>query len=84
MTTIQQFEGTWEEILNRGGQLAGKRVRVTVLPEADQDELRRRARMLMSEADMLEVDQERPKLRGMADEFAEGISEKLRRESGHA
>jgi hypothetical protein len=81
MATTQQpdqIEGTWEEIVCRGDQFAGKRVRVTVLREDDQAELRRRANKLMAEADALTPDPHRPELRGAAKEFADAIAEKLR------
>jgi hypothetical protein len=32
---LLELEGTWEEILARCDQLAGRRVRVTILPERD-------------------------------------------------
>jgi hypothetical protein len=34
---LLELEGTWEEILGRAGQLAGRRVRLIVLPEIRQD-----------------------------------------------
>ncbi|WP_051039813.1 DUF1778 domain-containing protein [Synechococcus sp. PCC 7336] len=34
---FQTLEGTWEEILTRADELAGRRVRLTVLPEIDGD-----------------------------------------------
>jgi hypothetical protein len=73
-----QIEGTWEEMVRHGGQFAGKRVRITVLPEDEQAELRRRASKLMAEVDALKPDPARPNLRGSAAEFANGVTEKLR------
>jgi hypothetical protein len=32
-TPLLEFEGTWEEIAQRGPELAGRRVRLFVLPE---------------------------------------------------
>src|SRR5437868_10777545 len=36
----QVLEGTWEEVSRHGPQLAGKRVRLTVLPDEEQAEVR--------------------------------------------
>jgi hypothetical protein len=33
-TEVMELEGTWEEILARSEELAGRRVHVTVLPES--------------------------------------------------
>ena len=81
MATIEQsvqIEGSWEEIVRRADQFVGKRVRVTVIPEENQDELRRRADKLMAEVDHVAPDPGRPKLRGTAAEFANGVADNLR------
>jgi hypothetical protein len=81
MANIQQsiqIEGSWEEIVRRGDQFVGKRVRIIVLPEHDQDELRRRASKLIADVDHIEPDPDRPRLRGIASEFADGVADKLR------
>ena len=56
-----QIEGTWEEILSRGREFAGKRVRLTVLseefaPDEDSRKLRDVADRLMAEVEKLEPD----------------------------
>lgn len=37
MTQQLEIEGTWEEILAQGDQLAGHRVRVTILSDEDEE-----------------------------------------------
>jgi hypothetical protein len=75
-----QFEGTWEDIVRRGNQLAGKRVRVTVLAEeADQERLRAAALELIDQA-VPGPDPNRPPLRGRSAEFANAVADKLRKQ----
>jgi hypothetical protein len=38
---ILEFEGTWEEILARTAELAGRRVRLQVLPPEEENHVRR-------------------------------------------
>jgi hypothetical protein len=80
-----QVEGTWEEILSRGREFAGKRVRLTVLseqfaPDDDSQKLRDVADRLMEEVEKLQPDAARGALRGQAKDFADGVAEKLRRQ----
>ena len=80
MATLEQFEGTWEEILDRADRLAGKRVRVTVLEEVNQEELRRRAYKLMAEIDAADSEPVQKTMHGASSEFADAVVEKLQRQ----
>lgn len=56
MATVSSFvqvEGTWEEIVRRADQFAGKRVRITVLPEDEHDT--KRAACEIHEHDVVRV-----------------------------
>jgi hypothetical protein len=76
-----QLEGTWEEIVQKHKLFAGRRVRVTVLTDEDeQRRLHEAAKRLFAQWDAEgPVTNPRP-LQGNAAEFAEGVAEKLRKQ----
>ena len=77
------LEGTWEEIARHGAELAGRRVRVTVLDEAQPSQgLDRALAGLIAEAERLSVElppTPAPECEP-ADPGAEGIAAKFRRQ----
>ena len=76
----KQIEGTWEEILRRAPEFAGKRVRLTILPEENPRQLRQAAEKLVAEVKKLQPDPNRPPLGGTSKEFADEVAQKLRRQ----
>ncbi|MBN9387828.1 MAG: hypothetical protein J0I20_07260 [Chloroflexi bacterium] len=76
MAQFDTFEGTWEEIVEtQAARLAGKRVRVIVLPERGPQQLDLALENLLAEVDRLEV--KRPGLSyHKPDPFGDELSEK--------
>lgn len=76
MAQFDIFEGTWEEIVEtQAAGLAGKRVRVIVLPEREPQQLDLALENLLAEVDRLEV--KRPELPyHKPDPFGDELSEK--------
>jgi hypothetical protein len=71
MTPIRNLEGTWEEIQERAHELAGKRVRLSVLPDADPGDVglpRENIRMLELLADWKQTELS-PEEESVLDEF---------------
>lgn len=78
-----QFEGTWEDILRRGDEFAGRRVRVTVLPQetnASAPSLDQLLAPFIAQAAIILRDPKLVVVGGHSAEFTEGIAEKLRRQ----
>ncbi len=74
------FEGTWEEITRRGSELAGRKVRITVLNEpAPPVMLDRALAHLIAEAEQL-VGTLPPLPPSPADAWSEDVVEKHRRQ----
>lgn len=76
MAQFEIFEGSWEEIIEKNFQeLAGKRVRVIVLPERESQSLDRALGRLLAEADALDVQRPEPPYK-KADPFWDELVEK--------
>jgi hypothetical protein len=73
-----EIEGTWEEILRRSNDLAGRRVRVTVLDAQQSNGLREAAQRFLKEVEQLQPDA-LPERNGDTD-FAKSLSEKYRKQ----
>ena len=52
---VQVIEGTWEQILEKDSELAGRRVKVIVVDGLEESALRDRAAALVQEAEKLEI-----------------------------
>ena len=75
------FEGTWEEILRRSGELAGRKVRVTVLNESASPVMLDRALAhLIADAERLIGTLPPVPPTPAADAWPEGLVEKYRRQ----
>ena len=75
------LEGTWEEIVRRGPELAGRRVRVTVLDETEPPKILERALAgLIADAERLSDELPPPSGAAPADSWAEGTAAKFRRQ----
>jgi hypothetical protein len=77
-TPIIEIEGSWEEILSRSNELSGRQVRVTVLPDRSQAELRGVADQFLADVQRLDAG---PRLeRSNADRaaYTDALAEKYR------
>ena len=75
------LEGTWEDIARRGAELAGRRVRVTVLDDIEPTKmLDRTLGGLIEEAEKLSGELPPTSASDLADPWAEGVSAKFRRQ----
>ena len=75
------FEGTWEEITRRGSELAGRKVRITVLNEpASPVTLDRALAHLIADAEHLVGTLPSVPPSPAADAWSEGVIEKYRRQ----
>jgi hypothetical protein len=74
----QVVEGTWEEVIQNGAWLAGKRVRVTVLDPGPPVDLEKTLEALLAEADRLDP---APKpLVSESEAWGRDVAEKFRRQ----
>jgi hypothetical protein len=77
MTQIHTIEGTWEELIkNHSAELAGHRVKVTILPEGEPQRLDIALADLLKEVDAFEG--QPPTLSGKNELFDEELTHKYR------
>jgi hypothetical protein len=75
------FEGTWEEVIRHAPELAGRRVRVTVLDAPGRPAtLDRALAALIRDAEVLAGELRPAPVQVSADAWAEGVAEKFRRQ----
>jgi len=75
------FEGKWEDVARRGSELAGRRVRVTVLEEFEPTKrLDSTLAALIADAERLSGELPPSPGQDPADAWAEGVSAKFRRQ----
>ena len=79
------IEGTWEEVARRGDELAGCRVRLTVLnsPTVPSDSLDRAFAPIIKDAEELVRSLPSIPSSSAISGFSEGIAEKFRRQGFH-
>jgi hypothetical protein len=76
-----QLEGTWEDIVRNHKELAGKRVRVTVFSdEEEQARLRKLVDEFFAEIEAEPPLTKPPRREGPGAEFADAVAEKLRKQ----
>lgn len=80
MTQSQSIEGIWEELIkNYSQELTGQRVKITILPEEEPQNLTQAIAEIMAEVNALEV--QKPKLPiKKGDDFGEELLEKYRKQ----
>jgi hypothetical protein len=76
---LKQVEGKWDELLKLSDQFAGRRVRVTVLPdeEATEPSAQSEIRHWLAEGDKLEIT---PPAIAASDAFGDALIEKFRKQ----
>lgn len=76
---LRTFEGTWEEISQHGPELAGRRVRLTVLDLARPETMLDSAlAKILEDAEKLASISQSPGPSPLDDEWSEGVAEKFR------
>ena len=78
--TPRQVEGTWEEILTQSAEFAGRRVRVTVLPDEFPPTLAVLAHRWADECERLLAQPSADQPKGIKGEFARVLSGKFRQQ----
>lgn len=80
MDQLQSIEGTWEDLIkNHSEELAGHRVKVTILPEKSLEPLDTALADLLAEADALEI--QSPDLSGLNENaFGDELIRKYRKQ----
>jgi hypothetical protein len=75
-----ELEGAWEEIVLKGEQLAGRRVRVTTIDEADQQALHEKLERFLDEKVMPDTAANRPRPQGNKGDVCDDVAEKFRKQ----
>ncbi len=78
---LKTFEGTWEEVIRHGSELAGRRVRLMVLDDAcPQSTLDSGLHKIIEEAENLAAIRPLTGRPPLGDDWGEGVAEKFRRQ----
>jgi hypothetical protein len=77
---MQELEGTWEEIILQSTQLAGHRVRVTVLDKPEQGKSDDALRRFLADVEKLQPDPAPPKPTGHEAAYADRLAQKFRKQ----
>ena len=80
---IQVIEGTWEEVLKRESELAGRRVKLIVVDEIPETDLRERAQALVEQAATIKPSRVLKDSTGQASAYADAVADKYRRQGFH-
>ncbi|MGA2229701.1 MAG: hypothetical protein ABSH22_02135 [Tepidisphaeraceae bacterium] len=75
-----ELEGAWEEIVLKGEQLAGRRVRVTTIDEVDQKTLHEALERFLGQKTVADSAASTPRPEGAKAEVCNDVAEKLLRQ----